>query len=271
MAAPDFYDRVLEPPAPGMSTDEIFRWNYDLWQRTGGYINYIVNLQGLLASVDELNTLVGIDTTVEVQTQLDGKVSAADLGTMAYEDADDVGITGGTLETVTVTSSVVSGDLEVNVGSSGTTAITGASLLGDPVSVTTVDNAEDNLIAYTLAADALGTNGDYIDIDSWGTFAANANNKRLRVYFGSTVILDTGAVAANSGSWWIKAKIMRTGAATQKSIAFIGSSNSLISQVTAVATPTADTTAPIVVKTTGQGGAAADITQEGFSVQWFGA
>src|SRR5258708_339925 len=58
-------------------------------------------------------------------------------------------------------------------------------------------SAETHLIIYTLAGNDLENNGDILTIKVWGTFAANGNNKILKLKFGSQTILDTGAIAAN--------------------------------------------------------------------------
>jgi len=66
-----------------------------------------------------------------------------------------------------------------------------------------VGTGEDNLITYTVPGNLLTVNLDRIKFTSAGTFAANINNKRIRVYFGTTVLLDTTALALNGGDWAI--------------------------------------------------------------------
>lgn len=269
MAAPDFYDRLIEPPQPGMTPDEQYRWFYDLWQRTGGYISYIPNLAGLVASVEELNTLVGILTNVTVQFQLDSKANSADLGTMSEQNADDVVITGGSLSSVDIVESNVSGDLAITIGTSTTAKTVGASLHGDVTAVSNSNGSENDLMTYTLLADMLGVNTNYIEIDAWGSFAANANNKRLKLYFGSTVIYDTGAIAANGGAWILHATVAREASADQKAIATIISGNALITAAAQITNPSEDSTTDIIVKTTATAVAANDVTQDGFTVKWY--
>ena len=68
---PYFYPRLIEPPVVENYTDQtLYRRDYDMWARTGGYDSYIPDLIGLKASVDELNTLVGVNTSTTVQAQL---------------------------------------------------------------------------------------------------------------------------------------------------------------------------------------------------------
>lgn len=271
MAAPEFFDRVIEAPLPDMSGSESYRWLYDLWQRTGGFETFIVNLNGLIASVAELNTLVGSDTNTTVQVQLNNKVNTSDVGTLAEQDADNIAVTGGSLVNVTISLSTVSGILFEKIGTSNTVAKVGASLNTNPNEIATIDASEDDLLNYTLTANALGTNGDYVEVLGFGTYAANANNKRIRLYFGSEVIFDTGAIAANGGSWEIKATVMRLASADQKAIASIITSNTLVIPTAQFTDTSQDDTIAIMIKFTGEGAAANDIIQEGFNVKWFPA
>jgi hypothetical protein len=271
MAAPDFFDRIIEPPRNDSTPEDTYRWFYDMWQRTGGYETYVVNLNGLEASVQELNTLVGIDTNTTVQAQLDTKLTNADIGTIAAQDADNVNITGGNLEDVVIDNSTVSGDISNQMGGSTTYASCGVSAHTDITQVANTNGSENDLMIYELEADSLIAEGDYVDLEMWGTFAANANNKRLRVYFGSDLIYDTGAVAANAGSWYFKAKVMASSTGAQKSITNLISSNALLPASNQVADTTQDATAVIEIKTTATAVAANDIVQKGFSVKWFSA
>ena len=68
-------------------------------------------------------------------------------------------------------------------------------------SVTTVGNVgagEDNLITYELPDGLLTADGYGFVIEAGFTFAANANNKRIRAYLGSTSLFDTTATAFNN-------------------------------------------------------------------------
>ena len=85
-------------------------------------------------------------------------------------------------------------------------------------SETTVGNVgvgEDTLHTYTVPAASLAADGDRIKYEAYLSFAANGNNKRVRAYFGSTVILDTGTVTYNNLTAWCELTVIRTGAATQ--------------------------------------------------------
>lgn len=101
---------------------------------------------------------------------------------------------------------------------------------------------ETDLATYSVAGGKLAATGDSVWFEASGTFAANANNKTVRVRFGSgatTQVFSTGISTANNLQWTIRGRIIRTGAATQKGYAqFInsggGASGSLGQSTTAL-------------------------------------
>lgn len=271
MGAPNFYDKVIEPPQNDFSPDAYFRWQYDLWQRTGGYETYVVNLNGLEASVPELNTLVGINTNLTVQAQLDAKFNLNNAGTMAYQNANAVAITGGTAINLAISDSTYVGEIEVPVGGSTATAEVGAAIYSDFTAVSNTITAEEDLMGYSLLANTLVVNNDYIELKGWGTFAVNTNNKRLRLKFGGATIYDSGAIAANAGSWLITATIARTGPSTQQAIVSVLSSNALLTPPAQFTLLSANLALDNLIQFTSECDAASDLTQYGFSIQWFPA
>jgi hypothetical protein len=84
----------------------------------------------------------------------------------------------------------------------------------------------DNVLAvYTLPGNAFDVAGRGISITAAGSFAATANNKRLKIVFnattavvgstvtGGSIICDTGTVAQNGGGWQLMASVFKYGAA----------------------------------------------------------
>ena len=271
MAVPDYKDRVIEPPQLNMSIEQVERWLYDLWDRTGGFESYIPDLSGLTASVPELNTLVGIDTSTTVQAQLNLKFNLASAGTMAYQNANNVNITNGSISGVGITNSDVFGNLRRTVGTSSEVRIPGASLYTSAEETGNTGAAVTDLASYTMFADALGNNGDYIDIEAWGTFAANANAKQIRLYFGTSVIFNSTSLVLNAGSWYLKAKVIREQEAAQNAISSVLSSNTTLVPTTELTNTSEDDGAAIIIKTTGTGVATDDIIQRGMTIKWFAA
>lgn len=71
---------------------------------------------------------------------------------------------------------------------------------------------ETDLYSDTLTAGKLATNGDKVFIDYGGTFTGAATaTQRLKIYFGGTVVADTGALAVNTGTpaWGAKTLCIR--------------------------------------------------------------
>jgi hypothetical protein len=145
------------------------------------------------------------------------------------------------------------------------------SLKSDTTQTGNVGTGEDNLIGYTMPANTLGTNGDYIEIDAFGTMAANANNKQLKLYFGSTVIYDSTSLAVNDADFNINCKIIRTAESSQKCIINIMSNNATLPTTSIYTTTTESTSGSITIKCTGEGVSDNDIVQEGLLVRWYPA
>lgn len=130
-----------------------------------------------------------------------------------------------------------------------------------------IGGGADDLISYSLAANTLAKDGYNIEIKAWGTYAANANNKTVILYFGGTAIYTTGVIAANDGVWVIDATVTRTGAATQQSIATMISSNTSVVDSATYTVPTETLSATIVIKCTGTATADNDIIQKGLLIK----
>ena len=128
--------------------------------------------------------------------------------------------------------------------------------------------AETTLMEYDLPASAFTSPFETIRITAFGDFAANLNNKRLKVYFGSAIILDTGVHAPNQKNWHIQSNIVSVGASAQHASTFIISDDSLIGTYSSAASPSEDSANSINIKVTGEGIADDDIIQNGFIVEW---
>lgn len=272
--------------------DQQYKHNYEIWQRTGGYKSSVKDLSEVKISAREVNTLVGIRVDNSVQEQINSKVAIEDAGTMAYQNKNSVDITGGTIATstlngntissgtitstamtsTTITSSTITdSSITIPVGASTADAPIGGSLSIDTTAAGNITIGEDDLITYTLEANSLSTNDDYVEIKAWGSFAANANNKRVKFYLGSTALFDSAAQAANNASWSINALIVRTGAATEKSVVNFSTSSALFTATTTTNAAVAeDTTANLIIKCTGEATNTDDIVQDGMIVKWFG-
>jgi len=125
--------------------------------------------------------------------------------------------------------------------------------------------AETDLITYSLDANTMVNDQDVLEIEAWGIFASNANNKTVTLKFGSQTIYTTAANAANGGTWNVSARIIRTAAATQEIIANMLSNNTDLQNDTEYpafrTAGTQDLTTTLTIKCTGTGTASNDITQ----------
>lgn len=133
----------------------------------------------------------------------------------------------------------------------------------------TATSLEETLYTYTLPGATLGTNKDRVEIVASGIAAATGTTKRIRLYFGATVLFDGGVVVLTGTHFEIKAIVYRTGAATQVAIAAFAGDTVLV-PVTALETePTETLSGDVIIKltsTVGAGAAANDVIGKSFMV-----
>jgi hypothetical protein len=102
-------------------------------------------------------------------------------------------------------------------GASAITAKVGGIIYQSITGVGNVGAGDDPLIVFTIAANVLSVDGQRLTAEFNGRFAANGNDKRIRIKWNSATILDMGAsLAPNGVGWRCKVTIVRTGAATQR-------------------------------------------------------
>ena len=134
----------------------------------------------------------------------------------------------------------------------------------------------ETLMSYALPANVLSTNGRIIMLEAWGTTAANANVKTMRLNVAATTIASLSG-AYNGQDWRLHGRIIRTGVDAQdlhgwglaeQTITW----DALALQVAGgftVTTAVEDDAAAITLAVTGQNGTAAanDIVCHGFVVR----
>lgn len=153
-------------------------------------------------------------------------------------------------------------------GASTTYAKVGGTINTNTTAVGNVGTGEDDLMTYTIPASTLATNGDRIEFKMAGTFAANANTKRVKVKYGATTIFDTTAIAFNGTDWSLEGLVIRTGAATQKAYVDFRSSDVLLNSSSDYTTPAETLSGTVVLKATGEATSNNDISQEIMAVKW---
>jgi len=138
----------------------------------------------------------------------------------------------------------------------------------DPTTRTTGANTtETDFSSKTSSANVFAADGDFMIVVTGFNTAGNANTKRYRIYFGSTAIYDTGALALNARAALLVGFFYRRNSTTLSGyVSAIG-----VEGISLIATLATDVggqnfATTNVIKSTGQNGTAAagDIEQKGF-------
>lgn len=235
------------------------------------YGDVTVSSSGTVWTIDN-----GVVSFSKMQAITDGKLLGASGGTAVEEITVSTGLllsSNNLSSTITqYTDELAQDAVGNNVGAgltyddtAGSISATGGALVVnvDTTPVGNVGAGEDTLITYTVPANTLDTNGQYLHFVASGIFAASLNTKRVKAYFGSAVLIDTGALAITAaGNWLVDAYIIRTGATTQRCVArFISDETALNAEATYVdATETLSGT--IILKCTGTATADNDIVEK---------
>jgi hypothetical protein len=129
--------------------------------------------------------------------------------------------------------------------------------------VSNSSSTETDLFSYTMPAGTLGSNGETIEGIVAGTFAATANNKRLRVKIGATTVFDSGSLAITSATdWSLSYTLIRVSDTSQKCVGTLTLSNTTTQSFTDYSTAAETLSVSNIVKVTGQGTASSDLTGE---------
>ena len=147
-------------------------------------------------------------------------------------------------------------------------------LYANTTAVGNVGSGEDDLMTYPLPGGILIKNGHYLEIESCIKFAANGNNKRLRVKFGGSTIYDSTAVALDDIAMVVRAVIIRTGTSSQ--VFYVAVNNAAqtgFEPGTAIQSDATEdlTTAGLAFKCTGEAVSDNDIIQKSMLVRWYPA
>lgn len=132
---------------------------------------------------------------------------------------------------------------------------------------------ETDAFSHTIAASTLATNGDSLEFYAAGTFATTAStDKQVKVKFGAATLFDTGALAIVAASdWSLWGRIIRTGAATQKALVTLTTSNAALVSSTDYTTPTETLSGAVTMKLTVNGTNANDTVAELYKETWAAA
>lgn len=160
-------------------------------------------------------------------------------------------------------------DLITNRVGLGNSYSLGGRLTTDTTSVGNVGSGADDLITFALEKNTLLNTGDALEITAYGTQAANANNKTIKLLLGSTELFSTGAVASNDKDWELTCRITRTGVATQKCTTSFNGDTVLVTQTANFVSGTENFATALTIKCTGEATSDNDIVQQGLIIKFF--
>jgi hypothetical protein len=126
-----------------------------------------------------------------------------------------------------------------------------------------VGAGEDNLHSYSLPAATLTNDGQVLRYTAWGTYAADADSKHVRCYFGATAVANGAAATTNGGGWRVVFEVIRTAAATQRASGWYVHTDAAGAEVHALTNtaPAETLSGAITVKCTGESVTDNDIIQ----------
>ena len=132
---------------------------------------------------------------------------------------------------------------------------------------TDADTSEKVLNTYTLPANSLDMDGKGIRVRAWGSVAANANNKTVKIEFGGVQMVIAGVVGWNGIDWLFEAEIFRTGVGAQICVGEY-TADAINAQIQR-STPSSDETTALDVELIGLNATAAanDIVCNGMTVE----
>lgn len=132
-----------------------------------------------------------------------------------------------------------------------------------------VGTGVDDLMSYTLPANALLASGDSIEIEAGFTFAANGNNKQVKLLIGGSEYYASGAVAQNSGSMVLKLTVIYDTSLLSKFSSTVQTTGSgAIPNVALVNGGVLDPTTTNIIKCTGEATSNNDVVQEYLRVRY---
>ena len=129
---------------------------------------------------------------------------------------------------------------------------------------------ETTLFSFTVPANTLQVAGDELQFMAAGTYAATGNtDKRIRVYFGATTILDTGNQAIVSAvSWVIYGTIMMKDGTHQVSGVVLDTGSSVLTAFASYTAPGETLSGTSLFKITGSGTGASDVVGNMFKMSF---
>lgn len=168
--------------------------------------------------------------------------------------------------------------LTTPAGSSTSFAKVGGVLFNYSADAGNSGTSETDLYSDSIAASTLGTNGDKLEAEYGGVFVSSGTaTRQIKVYFGGTAILDTGALTLSlSSAWTIFMMIIRKDASTVRYMVSLTTEGAALAAYTSAGelgslTLSNANTLKITGQAAGVGAATNDIVAKLGAVSWFPA
>ena len=163
--------------------------------------------------------------------------------------------------------------VDVKQGLSSDTARVGGVIFTDVTqSVVGATVNETDMMNFTMDANTLGTNGDYLQVHMSGNAGSSpGEDTDIRIYFGGTVILtiDYGSGSPDVGIWTTDFKVFRQGTSDQFIVGYESGDLGSVGTAAFQTTTTIDLNTNITIKATGQKSDTGDIAiQDTMTVSW---
>jgi hypothetical protein len=250
------YNRVDLPPVSGHPVGLII---------SGGNYNQVY-----ASAISSVTQCVSISASSQWPTAPTSTGNTVEAGSLTATSGSALNITSNSSGAVVRIGHIVSGTVLVAAGNhamyrkDNIWQVRRSAVFISTTAASNVDTGETDLISTTLDAGLLTTAGEYVVIEAWGVTAANANNKTVKLYFGSTEVTGNTALGINNRHWLIRATIVVVSGTTQDAVAFSMLDNNNRVKHTE---PTATLASSITVKVTGTSDTASgDVTAEGMRI-----
>ncbi len=155
-------------------------------------------------------------TNAKVQTTTaSGLFSLGNGGVIKVRLRATAAVTGTAIVTAARGSGSAGASDSVAAGFGGAQATLGGTLFTSTTATSTTGLVEETLLSYTLPANTLAVNNRGVRITVWGSLAANANAKTVKLMFGGTILQVYSAGTGNNLAWNVSSTVLRSGSATQ--------------------------------------------------------
>lgn len=251
-------------PDAGGSEVRIYRSAHDL-----------ATVEGALAlrRNNSTNLALGVFTITDLQYRLavmaDGGLFFGDGVNVA-----DVALRRSGLRTLSLGTAAASADINVFGtarvrvrGTSAMTAVPGRFSVNTAPFVSS-GTLESDLGVVTVPGNSLANQGDALQVRASGSFGPSGGDKTLRLYFGNTLLLTTGAHEFSSATWVVTAEIIRTGPNSQIVNATFMSDSSGLRSTVVVTTAAEDDAASNLLRFTAIGDVDGAVVQRSCTVDW---